>query len=120
MALSPREELRITEVIAFREDSTGLWYWDLDALDGIEKQDGPGYHSLRDAVLDFAKMNGYHSKVYAKHPEAAHLSKIVEVTPREYHMRKYAFGAPDPFDAGDPTALASVGYTPMPQNWDKG
>lgn len=112
MAISPREELRITEVIAFREDSTGLWYWDRDALDGIDTQEGPGHHSLRSSVMEFLKINGFNSSVYAQHPEAAHYSKLVKSSPREYHLRKYAFGAPDPFDMRDPTALAEAGYVP--------
>jgi hypothetical protein len=111
MATSPRNELRIVSITDFtRTDSRHQWYWHTQSPNGkIVGDSSEGYKRLTAAVTGFFAQQGID-------PTDATLSspysKLVKVNDDEYHIRKYAYGAPDPFDPNDPLALATKGWTP--------
>lgn len=100
MATSPRDELRILTVTEFeRSIHDNLWYWSTKAANGeIVGDSSEGYHNLRDAVNGFFAQQGYDPSL-ERDPAEQHYSKLVEITAGcEYHIRKYAYGAPDPYE----------------------
>ncbi|AAN02128.1 gp74 [Mycobacterium phage Barnyard] len=106
MAESPANELKIVSVTEFnRSYKDDQWYWTtLAANQQPVSTGGEGYKELRKALAGFAVSQGGEL--------SASFSKLVKVSDREYHLRRYALGAPDPFDAGDPLALATEGWQP--------
>lgn len=115
MVESPRNELRIVAITEFTrglrtEHKDTDWYWHTQSPNGkIVGDSGEGYRNFADAVSGFFTQQGID-------PSDATLSssysKLVKVSDNEYHIRKYAYGAPDPFDANDPLAVATKGWTP--------
>lgn len=112
MATSPRSELRVVSVTEFKlsyEDSQ--WYWTTNAANGEPVGDGAqGYGELRKAVNGFFAQQGFDPNFVAVDENP--YSKLVKISDREYHIRKYAYGAPDPFDPREPSALAKAGWVP--------
>ena len=106
MATSPRSELRLIGLVVFACLGNG-WVWAKQGphAEVILDCAGRTFSSLKDAMADFM--------VYRDLSEAQHhYSKLVKVSDDEYHIRKYAYGAPDPFDMADPYALAEQGWVP--------
>jgi hypothetical protein len=106
MVESPSNELKIVSVTEFnRSHKDDDWRWTTKAANGEPVSDGAeGYGELRKALAGFAVAQGGEL--------SESFSKLVKVSDREYHLRRYALGAPDPFDASNPLALASVGWQP--------
>lgn len=105
MVESPKNELRIVSITEFnRSRKDDQWYWTTKTPNGETVGDGSeGYVELRKALAGFDAQQGGLSE---------HYSKLVKVSDREYHIRKYALGAPDPFDATQPLATVSTGWQP--------
>ena len=112
MATSPRSELRVVSITEFNQSpKDNQWYWTTLAANGEPVGDGAqGYQELRKAVGGFFSQQGVDLKTVA--PEDNPYSKLIKINPIEFHIRKYAYGAPDPFDPEDPGALAKTGYVP--------
>lgn len=95
MATSPRSELVIHSITEFAR-LDGKWYWRTDTAQehDVAHGDTP-FDSLQDAVVAFFKHEGVDPTV-AVHPTEAHYSELQKSTEDSYHIRHYAFGAPDP------------------------
>lgn len=96
MAISPRDELRIEALVVFAHFSEG-WVWAERALDGSTRIDSShkSFDNLREAILDFFE----DESIDLQHPvdaTDAHYSKPIQAAPDEWHIRKYAYGAPNP------------------------
>jgi hypothetical protein len=98
MAISPREELRIESLVVFAKFDDG-WVWAERTPDGATELDsGERYfNKLAFAVEDFFNDRGVDVFVRVEDPSEAHYSSLIRVSDDEYHIRKYAYGAPDPF-----------------------
>lgn len=105
MVQSPPNELKIVAITEFtRSYKNDEWYWTTKSPNGDVVGDGSeGYKELRKALAGFDAQQGGLSASY---------SKLVKVSDREYHIRKYALGAPDPFDPTNPLATVSTGWQP--------
>lgn len=112
MATSPRSELRILTITEFTlSDKDGLWYWHTETMnDEIVGDGSEGYLELRKAVNGFLAQQGFDSLL--EDPSDLQYSKLYKISETEYHMRKYAYGAPDPYDPKNPALLAEVGWQP--------
>ena len=106
MVESPRNELKIVSITEFvRSYEDDQWYWTTKAANNEPVSDGAeGYGELRKALAGFAVSQGGEL--------SESFSKLVKVNDREYHLRRYAYGAPDPFDPAKPLELATVGWQP--------
>jgi uncharacterized protein YegP (UPF0339 family) len=111
MATSPRSELRIVTLTEFRLSNDKQWYWHTEAPNGETVGDGgEGYKELRKAIAGFFAQQGF--DVTTEDPAQRQYSKLYQENEKVYHIRKYAFGAPDPFDPADPLAPAVEGWQP--------
>lgn len=112
MATSPTSELRILTITQFEKSQRDhLWYWHTEAANGETVGDGAeGYFELRKAVQGFLAQQGYDPTI--EDPSDKQYSKLCKISETEYHIRKYVKGAPDPFDPGNPSALAEIGWQP--------
>lgn len=111
MAVSPREELRIVAITEFERTGDGRWTWhtesrvpEFDGNDNVTPVIG-----LQQALFAFFDAQDYNPSV--TDPERQYYSKLVQVG-SEFHLRRYAYGAPDPFDPNQPLALAKLGWVP--------
>ncbi|UOW93094.1 hypothetical protein SEA_NOSHOW_25 [Mycobacterium phage NoShow] len=109
MATSPPTELRVLTITQFElSQKDGLWYWHTEAANSeVVGDGGEGYGELRKAVTGFLTQQGY-----SPTDDPQQYSKLYKVSDIEYHMRKYVYGAPDPFDPMQVLALAQVGWQP--------
>jgi uncharacterized protein YegP (UPF0339 family) len=102
MATSPRDELRIIAITEFRRsENDGQWYWTTKAANGekVGSSAGEGYKELRKAVAGFFAQQGIEpSTLHKLPPEWQHYSKLIKVTDHEHHIRRYAYGAPEPYE----------------------
>lgn len=113
MATSPSTELRILTITEFHlSEKDNQWYWHTETLNDETVGDGgEGYFELRKAIQGFFAQQGFDPEV--KEPEQRHFSKLFRISDREYHMRRYAKGAPDPFDPQAPLNIdTNVGWQP--------
>lgn len=112
MATSPPSELRILTITEFKlSEKDGQWYWHTETLNDETVGDGgEGYIELRKAIGGFFAQQGYDP--FVEDPKEKHFSKLYRISDTEYHIRRYAFGAPDPFDPNDSWALAKEGWQP--------
>lgn len=115
MATSPSSELRVLSITEFElSPKDSQWYWTTKAANGEPVGDGAeGYGELRKAVSGFFVAQGIRVEGLKNLPEnQQQYSKLVQVSPREFHIRKYAYGAPDPFDPDNPSATVEFGWVP--------
>lgn len=112
MATSPRSELRILTLTEFRlSENDKQWYWNTKTPNGVTVGDGgEGYNELRKAIGGFFAQQGF--DVTTEEPSQQQYSKLYKESATVYHIRKYAFGAPDPFNPAKPLALAVEGWQP--------
>jgi hypothetical protein len=115
MAVSPREELRIVAITEFERTSDGRWTWHTESREPeFARNDcAKPVVGLQNALFEFFEAQGIEQGSDPRMPnlEHQHYSKLVQVG-TEFHLRRYAYGAPDPFDPRNPNALAEVGYVP--------
>lgn len=100
MATSPRNELRIVSVTEFEQSEQNTeWYWATKAANGevVGGSMGEGYKELRKAVNGFFAQQGFDPAADLP-PEQRHYSKLYKASETLYHIRKYAYGAPEPYD----------------------
>lgn len=104
MATSPRYEIAIEAIVVFGKFDGG-WVWAEQKPDGSVENDSGSrvFADAHQAVFDYFEKQGVDLKVPVLSTEA-HWSKLVRITPEdkpieEYHIRKYAYGAPDPIQA---------------------
>lgn len=98
MATSPREELRILTVTEFeRSDKNDQWYWHTQTANGDIVGDGSeGYHNLEDAVSGFFAQQGFDPAAELA-PEDRQYSRLYQTDDTHFSIRKYAYGAPEPY-----------------------
>lgn len=113
MATSPRSELRILTITEFSFSSNdGQWYWHTATPNGEKVGDGgEGYKELRKAIHGFFAQQGFDPAAPLDDSDKQY-SKLYQESERVYHIRKYAYGAPDPFDPDSPLAIATKGWQP--------
>lgn len=113
MATSPPSELRILNITEFHlSDKDGQWYWHTETLNDETVGDGSeGYLELRKAIAGFFAQQGFEPERVTD-PSDQHYSKLYKISDSEYHIRRYALGAPDPFDPNNFLALATQGWQP--------
>lgn len=108
MAVSPRSELRIVSITEFShvgEGNTPGTPWEFEQQDVncevILKREG--FDDLNQAVRAFFEAIDYNPAIVIEDDTAAHFSDLVHVGDERYHIREYAYGAPNPFpvDRGD-------------------
>lgn len=98
MATSPREELRIVSVTEFTLDGQGFWDWCTRTVDGeVTLSCTQLADTFDQAVHDFFRAVNYDPAVLETDPTLAHYSQPVFIDPQEYHIREYAYGAPEPW-----------------------
>jgi hypothetical protein len=106
MATSPRSELRIVTVTEFTGDGAGAWQFATRSADGKEVMVGNA-PSLADAVHVFFEAVGYDPMIVDTDDTKAHYSQLIPIEDAatgqviEYHIREYAYGAPDPYIEGE-------------------
>ncbi len=95
MATSPRNEYVVGKITEFAR-LDGRWFWRTDSATevGVAQDDTP-HASLDDAVAAFLQHEGLDLSKPV-HPTEAHHSVLHKSTDESYHIRHYAFGAPDP------------------------
>lgn len=101
MATSPSDELRIVAITDFtRSGEDGQWYWHTQSPNGDIIGDGSqGYDRLNKAVNGFFAQQGVDPvELRSLPPEKQHYSKMIKVTNSVWHIRKYAYGAPEPYE----------------------
>ena len=96
MATSPRSELVIESVTVFAAFPDG-WVWSEMSPDSgiITDSATRSFSTVDDAIADFFADKGVDLSV-AVDPTEAHYSRPIAAGVEEYHVRRYAFGAPDP------------------------
>lgn len=98
MVTSPRSELLIRTVTEFTLDGQGFWSWETQLPDGKTVLcDEDLADSLEEAVADFFEAVGYDPAIVNTDPTKAHYSAPIMVSPSVYHIREYAYGAPEPY-----------------------
>lgn len=99
MAHSPRAEIRVANITEFYLGANDKWYWRTQSPNGeILGDGGQGYKELRKAVHGFFKQQGY-DPAAEREPQYQQYSKLYEADKGHfYHIRKYAYGAPEPWD----------------------
>lgn len=98
MVTSPRNELLLRTVTEFTLDDAGFWNWQTLLPDGqVAAQADDLSDSLEDAIKDFFAKVLYDPTIVETDDTKAHYSAPIMVGPRVYHIREYAYGAPEPF-----------------------
>lgn len=95
MATSPRNELKIVTITDFREGPPGVWRWSRRLPSGEIDTSTAGAGSLDEAIRDFFARVHYDPAI--EDVTLKHFSKPYQANPQLWHIREYAWGAPEPY-----------------------